>query len=126
MLGGILTSTQGSLRDRLLAAFALLETYGIASRAACPDEAETAGRLLVSEIRQQHPDATGAWVLWTMLDDAAAFDPNGELLSCLTLHCSSPDVAQAALAACIRHNIVTEACFELEHTLVMVDPASQI
>jgi hypothetical protein len=121
----IMTAPKGSIRDRLVAAIALLEGHGIASRTAFPERPEEAARLLVGEIRGRHPDATGAWVLWTRRDDRAAFDQSGELLSPLTLYCSSPDVAQATLAACIRHNIITEARYGVDQTLVIVDPASQ-
>src|SRR5450755_345516 len=99
VFGEIMTPPEGSVRDRLVAAFALLEGHGIASRTAFPERPEEAARLLVGEIRGRHPDATGAWVLWTRRDDRAAFDQSGELLSPLTLYCSSPDVAQATLAA---------------------------
>jgi hypothetical protein len=124
--GGVLTSPQGSFRDRLIAAFELLEGHGIASRVGYPYDPEQAAKRLVGEIREWHPNATGAWVLWTISDDQAAFDHSGELVSPLTLHCSSPDVAQATLAACVRHDIITEARYELEKTLVMVDPAAQV
>jgi hypothetical protein len=95
----------------------------MASRAERPSRSDLKGR--PDCWSGKFADATGAWVLWTRRDDRAAFDQSGELLSPLTLYCSSPDVAQATLAACIRHNIITEARYGVDQTLVIVDPASQ-
>jgi hypothetical protein len=95
-------------RDRLLLAFANLNSYGIDSRPAFGTTRRQAEAVILDELEAQHPGAIGSWVFWTEPDDDA-FTADGEPSRPLELHCSADDVVRAVLAACNEEDILAEA-----------------
>ena len=89
------------MRDRLLLAFANLDSYGIAARPHLPGTAEAVHRQVANEVRNEYPHGLGSYVFWLAVDDAR-FRPDGSLPPTieLALHYGNDDVVPAVIAAC--------------------------
>jgi hypothetical protein len=85
-------------RDRLLLAFANLASYGIAARDAYGDNAAEAHAAVAANLRLRHPHGLGAYVFWTLTDDAR-FDAYGNLTRELPLHTGGEGTAEAVRTA---------------------------
>jgi len=101
-------STEMTLRDRLLLAFANLAGHGIDSRPAFGASRQLAAAEILGDLHARHPHAVGAWVPWNKPDDSA-FAVDGELRRPSVLHYSTDDVVSAVLAACVHEDILAEA-----------------
>jgi hypothetical protein len=86
-------------RDRLMLAFAELNSHGILACAALPTTAEQGHALLRAQLAARYPHGLGSYVFFTHADEQQ-FDPTGDLTAALPLHCSSEEVATAVEAAC--------------------------
>jgi len=84
--------------DRLLLAFANLESYGIATRIVPGMNPETERCQLQASIRAVYPAGTGSCV-FLMNSDINCFDGAGDLRRPVPLHHSGPDTVRAAGAA---------------------------
>lgn len=89
------------MRDRLLLAFANLNSYGIDAHPHMPGSAEAVHRQVANEVRTKHPHGLGSYVFWLAVDDTR-FRPDGSLPSTieLPLHYGNDDVVPAVIAAC--------------------------
>jgi hypothetical protein len=87
-----------SARDRLLAAFGVLNAHGIVALGACSTDPAAVRAALASSIRQRNPAAAGSYVFWTSSDEEC-FTEDGSLRGTLTLFASGPAVARAVMAA---------------------------
>ena len=89
------------MRDRLLLAFANLNSYGIVAHPRLPGSAEAAHRKVADEVRTKYPHGLGSYVFWLAVDDTQ-FRPDGSLPSAieLSLHYGNDDVVPAVIAAC--------------------------
>jgi anti-anti-sigma factor len=89
------------MRDRLLLAFANLNSYGIAAHPHLPGRAEAIHGQLANELRTKYPHGLLSYVFWLASDDIR-FRPDGSLPSTteLPLHYGSDDVVSAVIAAC--------------------------
>ena len=89
------------MRDRLLLAFANLNSYGIIAHPHLPGSAEAAHRQVANEVRIKYPYGLGSYVFWRAADDTR-FRPDGSLPSAieLPLHYGNDDVVPAVIAAC--------------------------
>jgi anti-sigma B factor antagonist len=90
-----------SVRDRLLLAFANLNSYGIAAHPHLPGHPEAIHAQLANELRIKYPHGLVSYVFWLATDDTR-FRPDGSLpsMSELPLHYGSDDVVPAVIAAC--------------------------
>lgn len=102
-----------SARDRLLLAFANLESYGIAARPSLELGLAAAHADLRVSLAQRYPDGLGSYVFW-LRSDECRFSPAGEFIdqAGLRLHCSSPEVLPAIIAGCAASGIEVELCPE--------------
>ena len=89
------------MRDRLLLAFANLDSYGITARPHESGSAETVHRRVAVWRRKEYPRGLDSYVFW-LADDDARFCSDGNLPAGvqLPLHCSNGDVVPAVTAAC--------------------------
>lgn len=89
------------MRDRLLLAFANLNSYGVVAHPHLPGSAEAVHRQVANEVRNKYPHGLGSYVFWLAVDDAP-FCPDGSLPSTieLALHYGNDDVVPAVIAAC--------------------------
>ena len=90
-----------SSRDRLLLAFANLQSYGIAAKACLDQTAETAHEDLWVELKATFPHGLGSYVFW-LAGDEVLFSSSGDLMDGteLPLHYSTEDVVPGVIAAC--------------------------
>ncbi len=90
-----------SMRDRLLLAFANLNSYGIAARPHMPGNSETAHRHMAGELQAKHPHGLRSYVFW-LATDAMRFGADGSLAPSthLPLHYSDDELVPAVIAAC--------------------------
>jgi hypothetical protein len=90
-----------SARDRLLLAFANLESYGIAARPSLDSGLEAAHADLRASLAERYPNGLGSYVFW-LSSNECRFSPAGEFIdrAGLPLHCSSPAVIPAVIAGC--------------------------
>ncbi len=95
---------QRSARDRLLAAFGVLNAHGIVALGACSTDPDAARAALALSIRQRNPAAAGSYVFWTSSDEDC-FADDGSLRGTLTLFASGPAVTRAVLAALAQHGL---------------------
>jgi anti-anti-sigma factor len=89
------------MRDRLLLAFANLNSYGITARPHEPGSVETVHRRVAIWRRMEHPHGLDSYVFWLAADDTR-FCSDGNLPAGvqLPLHCGSENVVPAVTAAC--------------------------
>ena len=98
-----------SARDRLLLAFANLESHGIAARPSLELGLEAAHADLRASVAERYPNGLGSYVFW-LRSDECRFSPAGEFIdrAGLRLHCSSPEVIAAVIAGCSASGIEVE------------------
>jgi anti-anti-sigma factor len=89
------------MRDRLLLAFANLNSYGITAYPHEPGSVETVHRRVAASRRMDYPHGLDSYVFWLAADDAR-FCSDGNLPAGvqLPLHCGSENVVPAVTAAC--------------------------
>lgn len=89
------------MRDRLLLAFANLNSYGITAHPHLPGGADAVHRQVANEVRTKYPHGLGSYVFWLAVDDTR-FRPDGSLPYTieLPLHYGNDDVVSAVIAAC--------------------------
>ena len=90
--------TTAPVRQRLLSAFATLNSYGIAALPAEGTDPGTTRTQLHNAILQQFPAALGFYACYTASQDTH-FDTDGHLQQPLTLHVSGEKVTRAVHAA---------------------------
>lgn len=90
-----------STRDRLLLAFANLQSYGIAGRQSMDQEPEAAHEGLRAELKARFPNGLCSYVFW-LAGDEVLFSSSGDLLDDveLPLHYSTESVVAGVTAAC--------------------------
>ena len=100
-----MTTTEISIRDLLLLAFAELSAYGIAARESVPGSSPARiGAEIAGALRLRSPYAMGSYVFWLSSDDDR-FDDEGMLLAELPLFASAADVVRAVHATFPRYGL---------------------
>ena len=101
-----LSSVSLGTLDRLLLAFANLNSYGVLAHPHLPGSAEAAHRKVANEVRTKYRHGLGSYVFWLAVDDNR-FRLDGSLPSTieLPLHYGTDDVVPAVIAACAEMSI---------------------
>ena len=119
----ILAGSRDSATDRrrFERAVGALWALGIVALGPMGSGSDRAHEALRERVTRKFPGGMGSYLFWTA-GDARAFDARGRLTGSLTLHCSSDEVAESAVAVLQDHGV--DAAAPPEPATVVIFPSA--